>query len=387
MQTMNSQPTVDVKGSWEDLLQQANDFAAVDNDQCIPLWQKVSDRLSKLTNAQLDAGEGHLRKLRLIAASNLQQYFVSRQRYDEAIQVIERLEKEIDPEDGEQWQKAAIETLVIAGRNEQAIERAKQSAQAAPADDVDTWGSLVYTALALKEFPAAEEALREIERRINRARKAEGIAATKEDSAYLSWLRANYALEQGLWDEAIAWWTHASTQDKYYDGEVYNLYIKLLRAGQAAKALQLIERDKANQVRADFWRGLAMSRLGKEKDGQQYWHRAASVDVNTNEDLRYALTEYFLAHYYLPELRDQGLAANLTLIREVEGLDWHFHYLAALGFALRNDLDNAQIHLTEAVTRHRRAGLGARLRHETWFPFADLLESSAQNELKKYFNL
>lgn len=382
---MSTQPYFTVKGSWEDLLAQANELAEIDNDECIPIWQKLLDRLSQLPKSRLDAGEGHLRSVRLMAANQLQQYLIYRENYDAALRVLEQLATVVDPAHVDQWQRRGVEVLVLAGRNEEALNKAQQDAKAADADDLDSWGDLVYAAISQKAFKAADEALREIERRINRVRKEKGAAATKEDSAYLSWLRANFALAQELWDEAIAWWTHASTQDKHYAGEVHNIYIKLIRSGQPAKALSLIEQDQDNQIRSDFWRGLALVRMGREKEGQQFWRRIGSLDAAKEESLGYALTEYFLAHYYLPELRDSGLTLNLQIIREGEELNWGLYYLCALGFALRNEIDSAHIHLSTALQRYRKAGLGKKLPWETWFPFGDLVEAQVQPELKKYF--
>ncbi|MFN8445834.1 MAG: hypothetical protein U0175_33900 [Caldilineaceae bacterium] len=382
---MSSQPYFTVKGSWEDLLAQANEFAEIDSDECIPIWHKLVDRLSQLPNSRLDAGEGHLRSVRLMAANQFQQYLVYREQYDVALRVLQQLARVVDSAHEDQWQRRSVEVLILAGQPEEALAKAQENAKAAASDDIDSWGDLVYAAISLKEFKAADEALREIERRINRVRKEQGAAATKEDSAYLSWLRANSALAQELWDEAIAWWTHASTQDKHYAGEVHNLYIKLIRAGQLTKALSLIEQDQGNQIRSDFWRGLTLVRLGKEKEGQQYWRRIGSLDVAKDESFGYALTEYFLAHYYLPELRDSALTLNLQIIREGEELNWGLYYLCALGFALRNEIDSAHIHLSTALQRYRKAGLGKKLPWETWFPFGDLVEATVQPELKSYF--
>lgn len=382
---MSSQPYFAVKGSWEDLLAQANEFAELDNDECIPIWQKVIDRLNLQPKARLDAGEGHLRNVRQVAANQLQQYLVYRQEVDAALRVLDQLITTVDAPHADQWQRRMVEVLLLAGRSEEALAQAQQNAKSAAADDLDSWGDLVYTAISQKAFAVAEGALREIERRINRVRKEHGAAAAKEDGAYLSWLRANFALAQQLWDEAIAWWTHASTQDPHYSEEVHNLYIKFIRAGQPAKALSLIERDQSNPIRSNFWRGLALVYLGKMQEGQQYWRRIGSADLSKEEHLDNALTEYFLAHYYLPELRDQGLALNLRAVSEVDNVNWGMHYLCALGFALRNELGDAHIHLSTALDRYRKAGLGSKLPQETWFPFGDLLEEAAQSELKRYF--
>ena len=46
-----------IKGSWEDLLLQAEELAARQDDAAIPIYRKIIDRVSRLPTAQRMAGE------------------------------------------------------------------------------------------------------------------------------------------------------------------------------------------------------------------------------------------------------------------------------------------------------------------------------------------
>ena len=80
-----------IKGSWEDVLQQAQHLAGNQNDEAIPAFQKIVQRLSMLPEAQRMANNERLQTICLQAAYQLQAYLTLRERYDEALTVLETI--------------------------------------------------------------------------------------------------------------------------------------------------------------------------------------------------------------------------------------------------------------------------------------------------------
>ncbi len=376
--------SVPIKGSWEDLLRQADTLADREDDACIAAWQKIIERLDAMPAARLDAGEGHLRQIRLSAADSMQLYLEVRGRYDEALALLERLVLTLDPQNADHWNQRIMDVLRHCGRIDALLARARTIAERAALDDIETWGDCVTQALNVKRFDVANMALGEIERRINRARKEQGANLVKEDSGYLAWLRAQLALEQHLWDEAASWFQYANTMDPLYARYVQTLYSRMIDEGGTANGLSLLQHE-SDPIKADFWRGLAHFRLGKAADAERSWRNVSKIDPKTLKDL--PLFEWILTRYYLPDQRDIGLTMQLNAIREADTPRPLHHMLAGLGFALRTEDNNAHLHLANAQKVWQRSGLGRQLSKRLWFPFSDLLDETAREQYKQYFQL
>ena len=86
-----TQQTPIIKGSWEDLLLQAQQLAARQDDGAIDIYRKSIDRLSRLPANQRQAAEGRLQNVMRQAAVDLQYYLSYRDRYEEALAVNEKI--------------------------------------------------------------------------------------------------------------------------------------------------------------------------------------------------------------------------------------------------------------------------------------------------------
>src|SRR5690606_31583229 len=95
--SQSSQPPV-IKGSWEDLLNQAHRAAANQNDEAIALYEKVRNGLQRLSAKQLSANQGHLQELLETAATNLHVYLTQQEQYDAALTSLDAVQQIIKEE-------------------------------------------------------------------------------------------------------------------------------------------------------------------------------------------------------------------------------------------------------------------------------------------------
>ncbi len=93
MTEQTAKPTLPpIKGSWEDLAQQAARLASTQNDEAIPLYEKLISRLRALPEATRLANQGRLQAIFRNAAINFHTYLTVRERYDAALDLIPLIE-------------------------------------------------------------------------------------------------------------------------------------------------------------------------------------------------------------------------------------------------------------------------------------------------------
>ncbi len=386
--TNRPEPPPIIKGSWEDLLDQAEQLFDQQNDAAIPIFEKVVNGLCRLSAHQRLAADRRLQALLIDAALELQQYLCFRDRYAEALAVNEQV-RVLLPEDFQHdFKRQAAAIRLQAGEVDTAL--AELHAMAADEENGD-WGDLLFAALRVRQFAAAQSAVEAAERWVEKTYGGEKQVQKQDqerdrdaaiERAYVAFLRARLAVGQGQPGEALRWFGQAVQLDPDYGDNPQSIYIPLINAGAYAEALTLIRLDHHLPNRAAFWQGVALWRTGKVAEAEQQWRKAVKAEAPAANSVNYA--ELVLAHYYLGDHEGTGLASVLHAVRQGVQTEENF-YLAGLGWALRNDMAAAHIDLQMAQMRHKSLAEGRKLGHDLWQLCTDLLDESKQKQLLGYF--
>ena len=375
------QQTPIIKGSWEDLLLQAQQLAARQDDAAVDIYRKLTDRLSRLPANQRQAADGRLQQVMRQAAVDLQYYLSYRDRYDEALAVNEKIRILLDAQDHKTFVRHAAAIRLQAGDVDQSL--ADLRAIAATSDELDPWGDALFAALDKRRYADAEEAVQSAEAWVNRHhRDALNTEEAKRDQAFVAYLKARQhaTLKQGA--EALAWYQFAAAQDPFYRENPQYLYTHLVDVGAHTEAQTLIRTDKQGPIRANFWQGLIYQRQGRPDDAQHAWEKAVKAELPDDGGVDYL--ELVLSHYYLGDHDGIGLASVLRAINENPGF-WGLFYLAGLGWAMRNDMVTARSDMELALIRRKSLAEGRLLAHNWWQFCADLLDDSKQTQLAEFF--
>lgn len=377
--------TIVIKGSWEDLLQQAQQLVSNQNDDAIPLYEKIVQRLGKLPTAQRMANNERLQQIFLQAAFQFQAYLTLRERYDEALAVLEQAKALADEEaqDPIAYQQTLV--LLMAERTDEAFAHLRAAATAPEADIAD-WGSLVMQYLRRNRVDEAAHAIEEAAAWVDsQLQEAElDDESVKEYRGYIADLRADLAVKQGAWDEAEAHYAKAIEENALYKQNIHLFYMRLLQAGQPERAIPYVQRDQTHPIRAGFWHGIALHRLGRTEEAQQQWQKVIKIDVAKSKEPSFS--EMMLTHYYLGDKERVGLGTVLRIIQESRRYDWQTLFLAGLGWAIQDRFDNAEANFQVAINQRRMSGQGKRLPKQVWDYCVDLLNEEGQSRIAKYFD-
>lgn len=370
-----------IKGSWEDLLLQAQQLAAKQDDAAIDIYRKLTDRLSRLPTNQRGAADGRLQQVMRQAAVDLQYYLSYRDRYDEALEVNEKIRLLLDEQDHKTFVRHAAAIRLQAGDVDQGL--ADLRAIAATSDELDPWGDALFAALDKRRYADAQEAVQSAEAWVNRHhRDALNSEEAKRDQAFVAYLKARQHAALNQPAEAMAWYQFAAAQDPFYRQNPQYVYTHLVDVGAFADAQTLIRTDKQGPIRSNFWQGLIYQRQGRPDDAQHAWQKAIKTELPEDGNVDYL--ELVLSHYYLGDHDGVGLASVLRAINENPGF-WGLFYLAGLGWAMRNDMVTARSDMELALIRRKSLAEG-RLLARTWWQFcADLLDESKQVQVAEYF--
>ncbi len=382
-ETKNAGPPP-VKGSWEDLLTQAGKLAGNQNDEALPIYEKLVTRLRAMPIAQRQANNNRLQNILKAAAINYHTYLSTRDRYDEALALIPEIQT-LDSEDNQDhWAYHAASLLYQAGRPQAALARLRARLEAPAAPSVN-WGQLAMMYVRLHQPAEATQVLEEMAQRIEKQSAAGEISAPQpaEEQALLAGLRANVALENRDWDAATTYFDQAMTLDDYYKENPHILYIRLARQKQYEAALRYIQRDQNHAVRAGFWHGYILYHLDKNNEARRQWLKV--VETNVAKTKERSLMEFVLARYYLGDPEAVALGGVIRILQEERGTSWELLYMAALGWALRGNIQDARANLTLAIVRRKALGEGTRLPYESWLHGQDLLSTEIQAQLAEYF--
>jgi tetratricopeptide (TPR) repeat protein len=378
---VGTEQTPIIQGSWEDLLLQAQQLAAKQDDDAIAIYQKLTDRLSRLPAPQRQVGDGRLQGVMRQAAVDLQYYLSFRDRYDEALAVNEKIRILLSGPEQKAFVRHAAAIRLQAGDIDGGL--GDLQAIATLSEELDPWGDVLFAALDKRRFAEAQEAIQSAEAWVNhRHRGALDSEEAKRDGAFVAYLKARQAAAQGQGPEALAWQQFAAALDPFYRHNPQYVYTHLVDVGAYAEAQTLIRTDREGVIRASFWQGLILFRQGKAPEAEAAWRKAVGAELPQDGNVDYL--ELVLSHYYLGDHDGVGLASVLRAINEDPGF-WGMFYLAGLGWAMRNDMVTARSDMQLALVRRKSLAEGRKL-SRTWWQFcADLLDESKQTQLVEYF--
>jgi tetratricopeptide (TPR) repeat protein len=371
-----------VKGSWEDLLLQAQQLARSYNDQAIPLYRKIVDGLLALPPAQREAGKRRLHNVLMAAGLDLQGYLNVRDRLDEALAVVDQVRAVADAEDAENLATLRIEILLQSGHADEAFAELRAAAEA-PDATLGDWGALV---MAHIRAGRAQDALPVLDQMEQTAIAAAGEGAqepSRSDAAYIAGLRGITALEAGDIDAGIAHFERVMQLGGAYAQNLHLLYGRLIHAGRYDEALRFVDQDQARPVRAAFWRGVALQHKGESALARRKWESIVNTDLVKSD--QNSIMEYVLAHYYLGDPQGKGLEIVLQAMRDQRSVPWVMLFLAGLGWAVRGDLRSARSNLQLAVTQRKSLAEGSRLPKHYWFFTQDVVKPEIAAQLAEFF--
>ena len=378
---MSTQADTPVKGSWEALLKQANDYAANYNDEAIPLFDKIYSRLQKMPRAQRHAANQRLQNIYMQAAINLHAYLIMRERYDEGLAIIPVIEEEMGPDDVPRWEIHAAQLLKQQGRDDDAAACLRALAEK-PESDLEVWGDLGSMLLQLRRFDEADAVIARMDEWVAEHHD-EDTDARRRDAGVVASLRASAALRRREWEEAGRWLDAAADLDEQFARRRILLAVELIRAGEFKLADRALAKLPQSEIRTRFWRGYSLLKQGETARAEAIWQEI--VDTDLDEDTP-VLSEMVLANYYLGDKTAAGLSTVLGVLSENTGqAAWGVYSLAGLGWALRGNVQSAKADMETAMLQRRAGGEGRRLPYSAWQHLTDLADESMQQALAPYF--
>lgn len=378
---MAETPTLSViKGSWEDLLLQAQQMAARQDDGCIALYHKLVDRLSRLPAAQRLAADGRLQDVMRQAAIDLQYYLTYRDRSAQALAVNEQVRPLLTPAEQRVFARHAAAIRMQGGEVDQALVELRDLAEG----ELDPWGDALFASLDKRRFADADLAIQGAEAYVNGTHQGNlASGEAKRDAAFVAYLRARLAAAHGEGRQALAWFQHAAVLDPFYRTSPQYLYTHLVDVGAFTEAETLIRTDGEGPIRAAFWQGIIHLRSGRHAEAQAAWRRAVETKLPAEGNVDYL--ELVLSRFYLGDHDGVGLASVLRALDEDPGF-WGLFYLAGLGWAMRGDMLAARSNMHLALIRRKSLAEGRKIAR-TWWPFcAELLDDEKQAQLREYFD-
>lgn len=381
--TEAQQPVI-IKGSWEDLLNQAHRAAANQNDEAIALYTKVRDGLLRLPKAKRTAQEGRLQELLEAAAANLHIYLTQRENYDQALAALDEMMAIAEEDEQTGWQQRRAMVLAVAGRNEEALAVLRALAEA-PDAKLSDWGNLVIQLTRLKAYANANAVIEEAA-----AWQAQAHAAGKlseetpiESAAYLENLRMIVAISAGQYAEGVAHFEAASELDNFYRTQPHLLYGRLVFHNQLELALPWLKRDTQHPIRANLWHGIVLKRQDKPTEARKKWQQTVNA-MDENVDSA-QFVELVLTFYYLGDEQGMGLNGVLRALQSGGNQSWVLFFLAGLGWLLRGNMKNGRANLALAVSRRKANAEGTKLSPEVWLHCQDLLDDEILAQVAEYF--
>ncbi len=154
-----------IKGSWEELLLQAQQFAAQQNDDAIPIFRKLVDRLGQLPAAQRSAADGRLQKFSCELRSICNTICVGANNTTWRWRSTPRTQMLLPPELLPEWEQMAAAIRLQAGQTEEALALMRSQAEQA---EIDEWGDLLFASLTHQRVDMAEQAVAGAEAWVNR---------------------------------------------------------------------------------------------------------------------------------------------------------------------------------------------------------------------------
>ncbi|NJN80889.1 MAG: hypothetical protein HC802_00390 [Caldilineaceae bacterium] len=368
-----------IKGSWEDLLDQAQMLATNQNDKAIPIYEKLVTRLTAMAANLRAASDGRLDRILRIAASDLQSYFAMRGRYDESISIIQLLQ-EFDAENAVAWQHREGEMLLMAGRIDEGIAILRSMAESR--EGLGLWARIASEYMEVDRSDEAETVLDQMRAMVDEKWHADDQSSdANEDRAQVLTLQAALSFHRRQWQEGIDAYQQAMALDGLQARSPQFAYTRLIRAGQDEAALPLLVKDQEHPTRVHLWRGISLHNRGDKSAAEREWSVAAKAKKMETETF-----EYLLANYYLGDKEGAALGAVLEAIRDSEGSDWTVFYLAGLGWAVRNEMTSAISNFRLSRLQGRALAYGANLPKHLWYFCQTMLDEEKLAQIGEYFD-
>lgn len=365
-----------IKGSWQDLFFQAQELAQNFNDQAIPLYRKVVDGLLALPADRRRAGNNQLHNLLMAAALDLQGYYLIRERYDEALQVLAQVGYVADEDEQGMLTNLRAEILLLAGRSDEAFAEIRTVAES-PEGELGDWGELIMAYIRAGRAAEALPILDEMEQRL------EATGNERDDYTYILGLRGLASLEAGDVDSGIHAFEHVIELGGAYAQHLHLLYGRLVHLGRYEDALRFIDQDTARPLRAKFWRAVVLWHQGETGRSRRLLEEVVQTDISKTDQP--SVVEYLLAHYYLGDEEGEGLELALRALQEQPSPPWTLFFLAGLGWAVRGDLRTARSNFQLAVTQRKSLAEGKLLPNNYWFFTQDVVKPEHLDSLRRYF--
>ncbi len=380
-----TQPPPPIKGSWEQLIEEAFQLDENRNADALLIYDKLITRLRKMPDAKRkDHGE---RLQRILEASCYRSANLncSLERYDEALKNFESLYEVVPADENKVFVlQAQIRTMQMMDRPDDAIAMTR----VLPIGEKDPLGKLIQEFginLDVLRFDEAESILNTIKETIDSdahhaVRSEEELA---RDTAQAYSMSAILALELHEWERGISEFREAKEQNSELSQEGdYLLYSNLVHRGQPELALPIIA-DEPVAPRRKYWQGLGLFGLGKIDEANAVWEEVISTEIDEKESEAYI--DIVLTHLYLGDKKQVGLQMLLSMLDEIEKPSWQLLFFAAVGWALRNNATNTKVNLEHSIDQFRRQSIGSHLPWTLWPPVRDLLNDEMQATMKPYF--
>lgn len=383
--TSPTQPAPHVKGSWEDLFDQARHLDANRNEEAVPIYQKLISRLSRLPESKRLAFNQRLQSILEGACLNCSALLNSLERFDESVAALTTL-YEILPDEEEKRSalRACLRVLVMAGRFDEALSLLETKSDADYDSLIDRYMDRFGILIESGRLSEAEDVLADARATIENATYGATASSAEGEEARLCSMSAILAIHQSKWGVAVEQYERAAELSEDYRGvSFFVLYTKLVHHRQFEIAVPFIEQD-ALKPRRLFWQGLALYHSGQEEQARELWEQNLSDPLQ--EDERDAFLEYILTHFYLGDQQRLGLELLLRILNEAESPSWQLFAFNALGWGLRNIERNMLNNMDFAIDRLRRSAQGRYIPWTIWLFVLDLLDEQAQDKVRPYFD-
>jgi len=374
-----------IKGSWEDLHNQAQQLARNSNDDAIPIYQRIFNGLAALPPAARAAGDNRLYNLMMTVGVEMQGYLNLRERYEESLAITDKLLTLAAEVDRPQLVELKSDVLLQAGHGEEAVALLHELVESADADTGD-WGRIVAAHIRNKEpekiFAETDAMASWIEQ------KAEVGALEGEELAearyYQERLRGAALLELGRFDEVVEIFDHLYPLGGSDAFSPHLLYTRLVGAGLYDQALEYISRDQARPARAAFWRGLVYRYMGDQANATKTWQAAMKDEVLRGD--QESIVEHLLTRFYLGDPQGEGLEMMLRAQREQTRISWMIFLLTGLGWIVRGDDNAAHSNFRLAVAQVKSMGEGKVMPRQYWRFVQDLTPADRLAQFAQYFD-
>lgn len=369
-----------VRGSWDDLYQQAYLLRERRDPELIPVYTKLITRLGNLKPALLEAGEGYLAGMRFTAISDVLAHFLLLEEYEKALAWIDGWLPSMSTEELITFRGLRADVLHLMERDEEAsaeLDAWVHVASDIAAADAQRIETLVRFGLVSK----AEERIATFTERVQ---QMEDGAERDLNLALSHMLRVSVGIARGEYDAAVSHFMEACNIESIFTTAIRRLYSSMIQNGVSGPALQLLDAEDSKDPQAHFWRGVALHQEGRDDEARRAWAKGLRKQF---ADLGVGQAAYWiLCQLALGDPKGQGLAASLQAIRKGNDSSWLMLALAGIGSAQRGEMDAAHANLGTAADHYRSLLVqGRRLPPDTWFYCRLLLPEKTAHALRGHF--